>query len=383
MAVQLKNPASPTTAAADVTQKLPKNPGAPAPAAAPAPGSPDADTVVLSPQARKAQVARSKQRIAKQQAQAKAQPQPKPMSATGKRRQAARNRQVLDDYVRANGNMSVARRTAVVGRSLERLGYTKSQAHDIALDAPLDNRMHDSDALLASLQYASRITPDAARINPNAPDVIGADALIPMPKRAQAALQSGLDAKNPLKSKAKGLQGRFGSLWSGLGDHFAPFAERLGNAPVPGGLGGLFALNLLFLCAIVPVNAQGYTRLQLLYLTLINRTKLPEEQPPITVPDSPLFAASAAAIASVEDAASGIKAVASALGADVSQVGNVLSGIANASVTGAGVGAAAQIARKIAGGGGPPDAMQPVAGQYIPKPASVVPLVLPRFPGRP
>lgn len=320
---------------------------------------------------------RAKDAAAQARAAQQAQPKPaKALDARGKERQAQRSKATLDAYVRANGSMSVARRTAVVGGSLERLGYSPSQSRDIALDAPLDARMHDADALTAALTYASSITPQAAAADPNAPAVIGADAIIPMPKRAQAALASAQAAKNPIKTKGLALHtGAWGFL-DRIRNTMQPFVDRVADSPVPSGIGGLFALNLLFLAAIVPVNAQGYTRLQLLYLTLLNRTKLPEKTPPVHVPASPMFQAAVGAIASIEDAGNAVKSVASALGGDVSQTGNLLQTIGSAISVASG---------RFPGTGGGPDVSSTATGgggDYIPRPPSLHPSVIPHFPGR-
>lgn len=59
----------------------------------------------------------------------------------------------------------------------------------------------------------------------------------------------------------------------GLGKQSA--VEWLASRPTPGGIGTLLVIILLFVAVIVPVAA-GYTRLQLLWLTLLGKTELPD-----------------------------------------------------------------------------------------------------------
>lgn len=50
--------------------------------------------------------------------------------------------------------------------------------------------------------------------------------------------------------------------------------DRLALVSTPGGMGALLAILILLLWVLLPANEQGYTRLQLLYHTLLGRTSL-------------------------------------------------------------------------------------------------------------
>lgn len=126
-----------------------------------------------------------------------------------------------------------------------------------------------------------------------------------------------------------------GTAWQGLGRvgdrlsrWMAPKLDRMADQPVPGGLLGMFLLNLAFLLAVVPANAQGYTRLQLLWLTLLNQTMLPESVTPQVVPDSALMAAATAGVVAVDHAATAVGDVARALGGVVTPAATAAAGLA-------------------------------------------------------
>lgn len=57
----------------------------------------------------------------------------------------------------------------------------------------------------------------------------------------------------------------------------SPFVTWLGKQPTYGGIGSLVAIIVFFLLAVVPVNANGDTRLKLIYLTLTGKTQLQYE----------------------------------------------------------------------------------------------------------
>lgn len=208
--------------------------------------------------------------------------------------QAVRNKTQLQAYIRANGNMSVARRTAVVGGSLEQMGYTREQADTIALDAPLNASMYNEQAIDTALEYASSLDalPDTDKDH------------ITMPLSAKRRYQAYLAKKQPIQQ----FRSRIGSSTSKRVGYFTrrllPLRNKVANAPVPGGLGSLFALNLLFLAVIIPANAQGYTRMQLLWYTLMNQTKFTNHQEKQEiVPPSPMVQAAFGAATGIESAA--------------------------------------------------------------------------------
>lgn len=195
------------------------------------------------------------------------------------------DRKYLEDHVRANGNMSVARRSSVVAYALRNLGYTPEQARIIALDAPLNASTYNDAAIRAALEYGESIsrTPSG-----KAGDMIRSSLypdVIEMPDAARRALATARQQATPMRRRtgekfSSGLLSvtRFATSVA------RPFSDRIANLPVPGGIGGLLAINLIFLAAIIPAHPQGYTRLELVWLTLMNRTKLPE---PISTKEAP------------------------------------------------------------------------------------------------
>jgi hypothetical protein len=54
----------------------------------------------------------------------------------------------------------------------------------------------------------------------------------------------------------------------------APGVRFLSSLPTPGGIGVILFIIVIFLMAVIPVNAQGDTRLKLIWLTLLGRTHL-------------------------------------------------------------------------------------------------------------
>ncbi len=240
-------------------------------------------------------------------------------------RAAVGNKGALADYLRANGRMSVARRTAVVEPALERLGYTPDQAHTITLDAPLDASMTDQQALYAALQYARTLaTPNAlsAAIAGDQTQVgqqlAGQQGAIPMPDAATVALRQADEANAPIPQQLGNKSG-LGSLstrLSRLGRALSFKIDDMANVPTPAGIGGLFIVNLLFLFFAVPANSQGYTRAALGWLTLLNRTSLPEQVPTEAIPASPLVAAAVGAASAIGNVAQSI----GSLGQNAAQV---------------------------------------------------------------
>lgn len=209
--------------------------------------------------------------------------------------QVTRNKAQLKAYIRANGNMSVARRTAVVGGALEQMGYTREQADTIALDAPLNASMYNEQAIDTALEYAASLDslPDTD------PD------RIKMPVGAKRRYDAAQAKKQPVQTFKQRLGTKSSKPIGWFRSRVQPTVNKIGNAPVPGGLGSLFALNLLFLAVIVPANSQGYTRMQLLWYTLMNRTKFTKQvnDQPEVVPPSPMVVAGLGTAAAVEKAA--------------------------------------------------------------------------------
>lgn len=226
-------------------------------------------------------------------------PEPKRLS----QQQIARNKNDLDAAIRANGNMSVARRTAVVAGPLESLGYSQQDADAIALDAPLNTAMSDQQALLVSLRYAQSISQPVQQNE--APDLnqLIQPTVIPMPKKAQLALQSQEAQDQPVNNVKNKATNTGKNVWTKIANAIKPATNKIGNLPSPGGVGGLFFINLLFLAAVVPANAQGYTRLQLIWYTLLNRTAMPSQAQPTIVPASPFIQAAFGGVKALEDLA--------------------------------------------------------------------------------
>lgn len=246
--------------------------------------------------------------------------------AAGLSREEANRRVVLDrkyleDHVRANGNMSVARRTAVVGSALRKLGYRGDQAKIIALDAPLNAGMYNDGAVRTALEYAESISDVPSGKSGQIISKALQSETIPMPSAARKALDDSRRLERTPGDKTKSIaQQRFGAFKTLLDRTAKPVADRMSNLPVPGGIGGLLAINLLFLAAIVPVHAQGYTRLELLWLTLLNRTRLPEQIDKQTVPADPLVQGVMKGAEAVDNAAIAI----GSLGQQAQNIANIV-----------------------------------------------------------
>lgn len=274
---------------------------------------------------------KAQQRLDLQAARSQAQQQIVQQRQVAQGRAAVANKGQLADYLRANGRMSVARRSAVVQPALERLGYTPDQARTITLDAPLDASMTDQQALFAALQYARTLqTPNAlsAAIAGDVPQrgqqLAGQQGAIPMPAAATVALQQAENERAPLPNKLgrqSGLNGAYTRL-TRLGRALSFKLDDMANVPTPSGIGGLFLVNLLFLFFAIPANAQGYTRAALLWLTLLNRTKLPEQPPSEVIPASPFVAAAIGA-------ASALGNVSQSIGALSQNAAQVVAGLTN------------------------------------------------------
>ena len=71
------------------------------------------------------------------------------------------------------------------------------------------------------------------------------------------------ESQNGLRKTAARVRSSVGRV----GDFF-------GRIPVAGGIGLLVVILLLLVCVILPVNANGDTRLKLLFFTLLNKTTL-------------------------------------------------------------------------------------------------------------
>lgn len=260
----------------------------------------------------------------------KAQPAPNALKKLSNK-QVATARAQLQASVRANGTMAVGRRTGVVGAALRNMGYSAKDALAISLDAPLSASMTDESAVLAALEYAESIS------KPLPPGSIGAALqpnVTPMPAKASAALaayrqqvssQTGT-RRSPAAQKGisayKASTNAIGKIANSLNRRIKPMSDYIGNLPVPGGLGTMFLLNLLFLGLVVPANSQGYTRAQLLWLTLMGRTTIPTTTTPDPVPASPVLIGLLDTATAIEDAA---VAVANMAGSGQSMVDRISS----------------------------------------------------------
>lgn len=254
---------------------------------------------------------------------AAAPPQAPPLSAN----QKAANKQFLHQYARANGNMSVQKRLQVIVPALQRLGYTYREAEEIAIDAPLSKDYTNEQAMRAALEYASSIQPNAPNSGINQ---VLAPNPIPMPAPAAsqlAQLQSNQKPFAPLRKGASKTNNRLLKGINSLRRRTDPFFRKVGDQNTPGGIGTLFAINLLFLAAVVPANPQGYTRLELLWLTLMNRTKLDNEIEPPEAPNNALVVAAVGIAEGVQAAAQQIGNAAGAIAGDVNDVGNFFNNI--------------------------------------------------------
>lgn len=240
---------------------------------------------------------------------------------------SAAQKKFLHQYARANGNMSVQKRLQVIVPALERLGYTRKEAEDIAIDAPLSKDYSNEQALRASLEYASSIQPNAPNSGVNqvlAPNPI---AMPPAAASQLAQLQANSKPFAPMRKGAKSTGNRLQKGWSSFRRRSDPILRNIGDQSTPGGIGSLFALNLLFLAAIVPANPQGYSRLELMWLTLMNRTKLNNEIPPAKVPNNVLIEGLVGVAEGIESAAQQVGNVAGAITGDINNVNNFFNNI--------------------------------------------------------
>lgn len=248
-------------------------------------------------------------------------------------RAAARYKQQLNIYAYANGNMSPERRERVIVPALETLGYSRADAEEIAIRAPLNSSYTNEQAQYKALQYAASIKPGVAANQTPGQQALNAylnPVAIAMPPRAQSAYQAlQVQQQHPVQqqlSKGRFLKGALGKIVENVSTKVTPLADRVGNLASPGGLGSLFAVNLLFLFFAVPANSQGYTRAQLLWLTLMNKTKLEGETKPDPVPDNPLVDAAIAVAGGIEDVASAIGNAFGVFGDAASIAGTVVTG---------------------------------------------------------
>ncbi|MBF6613881.1 MAG: hypothetical protein IVW55_12205 [Chloroflexi bacterium] len=83
--------------------------------------------------------------------------------------------------------------------------------------------------------------------------------------------------KEPSASWRDRLRERIGDILPDFMAQSRSVGSYAARIPTPGGLSALTATLVLLVSAVVPVNA-GYTRLQLLWLTLTGKTSLPEER---------------------------------------------------------------------------------------------------------
>ena len=99
----------------------------------------------------------------------------------------------------------------------------------------------------------------------------------------QAAQQQRLDnerrraRQQSARSGATAALAGAGGFFGGLRERVNALSERAGNAPTPGGIGAMLVILGVLVSAVVPVN-QGYTRLQLAWMTLLGQTYIPEAQ---------------------------------------------------------------------------------------------------------
>lgn len=247
--------------------------------------------------------------------------------------------------------MALARRRelrdALIG-----LDFPKSRANELVRDTPLEASLTDEDALMTLLRAAQgqaqgqpvtsstpAATPDATPATaahnavaatqgaqPGTPPAVLPDA---MPKKAEQVLQRQQLKDRPLYTVGSRVGSAFGGISDWLTARVVPWLDRLGNMPEPGGIMPLLIANLLFLAAIVPANSQGFTRLQLAWLTLLNQTALPEEPNVTQVPDSPIFVAVEQGAVALDDMAHAVGNVAGALGGLSKVPSDVFGGIAS------------------------------------------------------
>jgi len=208
--------------------------------------------------------------------------------------------------------MSVARRRDDLQPALEVLGYRAPEARRIVLDAPLDIGMTDQQALATALRYAAGITPEETQAEGSWEEqedggvVMPGEPPVKMPPSAQRALRGADFRAQPVRGFAGGLRNFSRGAVDRLLSWWNPLADRISDAPIPGGIGGMLLANLLFLGVIVPANAQGYPRIQLLWAAMggklrwANGIGVPTKQP---VPPSALIAAITGAAIGIEEIA--------------------------------------------------------------------------------
>lgn len=102
------------------------------------------------------------------------------------------------------------------------------------------------------------------------------------------ARTAGITGPNPAAQVQKGAQTDANALGGGavntgervnvigdaLGDAGAGIQRWASNLPTPGGIGILLLVIFIMMWAIIPVDKAGYTRMQLLWLTVTGRTHL-------------------------------------------------------------------------------------------------------------
>lgn len=254
-------------------------------------------------------------------------------------RSQSRAQKTLNNYVAMNGNMGLPRREQTVIPALQRLGYPHADAERIALGAPLNNGMTDTNALDASLIYADSLSPSnfqatlaadprqaallqgAGPIN-TPPQAAAAAALasgraqpINRPPGAGGAIRQAKMRANRPATVIGMTRGSFERVGRRFAEWATPSLDAISQLPVRGGLGGMFLLNLAFLAAVVPANAQGYTRLQLLWASLWGQTEWAGKTPPAkaSAPDSVWQRSLIGLVGGVEETAVAVQQVAGAI----------------------------------------------------------------------
>ena len=118
-------------------------------------------------------------------------------------------------------------------------------------DAPL--------APLATQEQQDKVHETAKKVA----DALQADANETLVSDRDRVAATETESQNGLRRSAARIRSGVGRV----GDFF-------GRIPVAGGIGLLVVILLLLVCVILPVNANGDTRLKLLFFTLLNKTTL-------------------------------------------------------------------------------------------------------------
>lgn len=172
-------------------------------------------------------------------------------------------------------------------------------------------------------KHAEQITRDtqagAAPSSPDAPDAPDETPQgEPKPGAPAGDEEDGEEDADPPAGRGGPLPAR--PLVHGL----TAVGQRIGDAPRPGGLGGLVALLVVFALVIIPVNS-GRTRLQLIWLSLTGQASLPTDG----TPDGSSNAGGLSLPNPASVASGALSAAGGALGTIGSDVGNGLGALGN------------------------------------------------------